>query len=460
MEVTMNYLNEERVKLWTEITALKQALEDAVAKLSQTDKATVSSLQTLGQNLETRIAAVKKIANEKTPEDVQTASRAAQEVVKIKTNVQAVQKEVEEYRSRLNEAKNALDRINGIADNSDAANKTIEDSRAKVLAAVKSIDSSLAQFNEKKTLIEDMISKISTAASSSTDKAQDVANLKAQVGSAASEVSATRQKLQELQVSFEELQEKQTSVFNESKASLSSLDEENRIRFDKLFSEGETRIKELEQRINMLLPGATSLSLSSSFMMRKEAVERNKGWWVALLVLSASAIVVFGLWSLSRITANQSLSALPNRIIIVAGLVIIEEFARRNYNVCSRLAEAYAYKEAIAKSYVGFKKELAEIDLPSRTEGEIVKSISVLAETFLQKLGDEPGKKVFDKERPALGVVQAISKICGQEELVTDKTQVVATATRFISKISWPLVVLVSVLAIAGCVVVWLLSQK
>ena len=460
MEVTMNYLNEERVKLWTEITALKQALEDAVAKLSQTDKATVSSLQTLGQNLETRIAAVKKIANEKTPEDVQTASRAAQEVVKIKTNVQAVQKEVEEYRSRLNEAKNALDRINGIADNSDAANKTIEDSRAKVLAAVKSIDSFLAQFNEKKTLIEDMISKISTAASSSTDKAQDVANLKAQVGSAASEVSATRQKLQELQVSFEELQEKQTSVFNESKASLSSLDEENRIRFDKLFSEGETRIKELEQRINMLLPGATSLSLSSSFMMRKEAVERNKGWWVALLVLSASAIVVFGLWSLSRITANQSLSALPNRIIIVAGLVIIEEFARRNYNVCSRLAEAYAYKEAIAKSYVGFKKELAEIDLPSRTEGEIVKSISVLAETFLQKLGDEPGKKVFDKERPALGVVQAISKICGQEELVTDKTQVVATATRFISKISWPLVVLVSVLAIAGCVVVWLLSQK
>ena len=125
MEVTMNYLNEERVKLWMEITALKQALEDAVAKLSQTDKATVSSLQTLGQNLETRIAAVKKIADEKTPEDVQTASRAAQEVVKIKTNVQAVQKEAEEFRSRFNEAKNALNRINGIADNSDAADKTI-----------------------------------------------------------------------------------------------------------------------------------------------------------------------------------------------------------------------------------------------------------------------------------------------------------------------------------------------
>lgn len=460
MDVTINYLNEERVKLWMEIDAIKKALEEAVAKLSQTDKATISSIQTQGQNLETKIAAVKQIADEKTPEDVQTASRAAQEVVKIKTAVQAVQREAEEYRSRLNAAKNALNRINGIADNSDAANKAIEESRAKVLAAVKSIDSFIAQFSEKKTLIDDMISKISAAASSSTDKAQDIANLKAQAGNAASEVSASRQKLQELQASFEELQEKQASVFNESKEKFDSLKEENQSRFDKLYLGSEKRIKELEEQINTLLPGATSLSLSSSFGMRKEAVEQNKWWWAMLLVMSAGAIVCFGLWSLARITANQSLSALPNRIIIVAGLVIIEEFARRNYNVCSRLAEAYAYKEAIAKSYVGFKNELAEIDLPSRTEGEIIKSISVLAETFLQKLGDEPGKKVFDKERPALGVVQAISKMSGQEELVSDKTQVVATATRFLSKISWPLVVLVSVLAIAGCVVVWLLSNN
>lgn len=36
---------------------------------------------------------------------------------------------------------------------------------------------------------------------------------------------------------------------------------------------------------------------------------------------------------------------------------------------------------------------------------EIVLAIAVLADTFLQKTGDEPGKKVFDKEKPALGVV-------------------------------------------------------
>ena len=175
-----------------------------------------------------------------------------------------------------------------------------------------------------------------------------------------------------------------------------------------------------------------------------------------MLIVSAGGIVGFGLWSLSLISATQSLSAIPVRIVIIAGLVIIEEFARRNYNVSSRLAEAYAYKEAIAQSYVGFKKELADIDLPPRPEGEVIKSIAVLAETFLQKIGDEPGKKVFDKERPALGVVQAISKISGQDEPVADKAQIVATATTFLSKVSWPIVALVTVIAVAGCIITWL----
>ena len=110
MEVTLGYLDEERVKLWTELNNVKKALDEAVAKLSQTDKATVSSIQSLGQSLEGKIAVVKKIANEKTPEDVQTASRAAQEVVKIKNEVQALQKDTEEHRARLGVAKNALKR--------------------------------------------------------------------------------------------------------------------------------------------------------------------------------------------------------------------------------------------------------------------------------------------------------------------------------------------------------------
>ena len=465
MEITVGYLDEERVKLWSELNAVKKALDEAVAKLSQTDKATVSSIQSLGQSLEGKIAAVKKIADEKTPEDVQTASRAAQEVVKIKNDVQALQKDTEEHRSRLTAAKNALKRIQGISDNCDASSKEVEGNRVKIAEATKSIDAYLAQLGERKAAIEEMVAKISAATTSSAEKSQEVANLKAQVGNATSEISAARQKIQELQAAFDGLKEKQDAVFNESKETLGNLSSENQSRFDKLYATSESQIKELEDRINKLLPGATSLSLSSAFEKRKKAVERNKWWWATLLIASAGGIVYFGWWSLSQMmnhiastpSVGLPLSTIPIRIMIIAGLVIIEEFARRNYNVSSRLAEAYAYKEAIAQSYVGFKKELADIDLPPHGEGEAVKSIAALADTFLQKIGDEPGKKVFDKEKPALGVVQAISKMSGQEEASPDnRAQIVATATTFLSKVSWPIVALVTVLAVTGCIITWL----
>lgn len=270
-------------------------------------------------------------------------------------------------------------------------------------------------------------------------------------------MSAARQRIQELRAAFDELKERQDAVFSESKETLGDLNSVNQSRFDSLYTTSEKRIKELEDYINKLLPGATSLSLSSAFESRKTAVEKNKWWWATLLIVSALSIVGFGMWSLHTISTTQTLSAVPIRIVIIAGLVIIEEFARRNYNVSSRLAEAYAYKEAIAQSYVGFKKELVDIDLPPRRAEDSVKSIAVLADTFLQKIGDEPGKKVFDKERPALGVVQAISRISGQDEPTTEsKAQIVATATTFLSRVSWPIVALVTVLAVAGCIITWL----
>lgn len=464
MDITIGYLDEERVKLWNELNAVKKALEEAIAKLSQTDKATISTLQSQMQALDAKISAVKKVADEKTPEDVQTASRAAQEIVKIKTEVQALHKDTEEYRDRLVAARNALKRIQGISDNCDASSKEIEGSRVKISEATKTIDAYLAQLGERKATIDEMIAKISAAATSSSEKSQEIANLKVQVSNATVEMSAARQKMQKLQLDLDALKEKQDAVFNESKETLGNLNSENQTRFQVLYITSKKQIEELEERINKLLPGATSLSLSSAFEQRKKAVEGNKWWWATLLIISAIAIVCFGWWSLVQmmeLSAGGQIgitawSAIPIRIMIIAGLVIIEEFARRNYNVSSRLAEAYAYKEAIAQSYVGFKKELADIDLPPRSEGETVKSIAVLAETFLQKIGDEPGKKVFDKERPALGVVQAISKISGQEEPATDKAQIVATATSFLSKVSWPIVALVTVLAVAGCIITWL----
>ena len=119
--------------------------------------------------------------------------------------------------------------------------------------------------------------------------------------------------------------------------------------------------------------------------------------------MSALGLVAFGVISLFFNETFGLTTSLSARFVVVGGLVVLEEFSRRNFNVSSRLAEAYAYKEALAKSYTGYKSELQDINMPIKS-GEGGPSSSVLVKTFLDKLADEPGKRVFDRERTALGL--------------------------------------------------------
>lgn len=68
---------------------------------------------------------------------------------------------------------------------------------------------------------------------------------------------------------------------------------------------------------------------------------------------------------------------------------------------------------------------------------------------------------MLDKERRALGVIQAITQMNNVDTSTTDsaeKAKIMATAVSAFTRISWPLVVLVSVLAVAGCAVAYILS--
>ena len=94
---TIEFLDDERTKLWAEIASLKERLESAVVKLSQVDNATTETFKVEASRLGSEIDAVRKIAESKTPEDVQTASRAAREALKHRDEIIALRKEMEEF---------------------------------------------------------------------------------------------------------------------------------------------------------------------------------------------------------------------------------------------------------------------------------------------------------------------------------------------------------------------------
>ena len=88
--VTIEYLDDERTKLWAQVNELKAALGSAVEKLTTSDQSASAAVDKSLTELKEAIDAVKSIADAKTPEDVQTARRAAQEAVKIKVMWQSL----------------------------------------------------------------------------------------------------------------------------------------------------------------------------------------------------------------------------------------------------------------------------------------------------------------------------------------------------------------------------------
>ncbi len=460
--VTIEYLDDERTKLWVQVNSLKAELSAIEGRLINSTKSTAESVEKKLGELRKVIEEVKSIADAKTPEDVQTARRAAQDIVKLKDDVQNLVAETSDAKDSLASAKKAFKQIE--ARDSASAQKVAEvDANAKkIVDMVSSVNELVSKINQSKVGVDNLMEKITTASATATPQAQEIANLKAKASSEFSDISAIKQKVTELQTQLIQLQEEYDKRLEEANKTFSEIVVDGQGKLSKLFGENELRLKDLTNQINDLLPGATSVALASAFDSRKKAVEKFKWVWATLLILSSLSIVCFGCWFLSKPTLPDTVSSLPIRLVIIAGLVLIEEFARRNFNVATRLAESYAYKEAISKSYLGFKTEMTGVVMPEMEPGNQTQCVSVLVKTFLDKLGEEPGKRVFDKEKRTFGLLNTIAQLSAkdsQEGESIEKAKIVANAVSAFTRISWPLVVLISILAITGCFIAYIIVK-
>lgn len=456
--VTNEYLDEERIKLWKEVEDLRNALAKTVAKLDTANQINDKRLEEVSANIQQNLKEVKSVAEAKTPEDVMTARRAAQDAVLAKEEIKQILGEVSNLKEDLPSAKKAFKIIKDRESMSAGCASQIEANTQKIKATVNVVDDIVRAINAKKADIENRTTTTQNAVNAATANTQEIANLKAKASDAFAELSAAKDATKELRNVLSKLKEDFQVEMKEASEKLNNLHSEYIGKLGGYYTECKTQYENLEKQINGLLPGATSIALATAFDERKRDVQKAKWWWVILLIGSAGFIAAFGWWSLVHYTQTRALSAIPLRLVIIAAFVILEEFARRNYNITTRLAEAYAYKEAIAKSYLGFKKELDGIKTPNNSEGQGSDSISVLAKTFLDKLADEPGKQVFDKERRAVTLLQAMTQL-GRSEGVTndaDKAKITETLVTVCTRVSWPLVVLVSILAAAGCFVAYL----
>lgn len=231
--------------------------------------------------------------------------------------------------------------------------------------------------------------------------------------------------------------------------------------FIALYDEKEKKVNELQKQIENLLPGATSLHIAFAFDQRKKSQNSLKWLWGLLLIASLALIICFAYKNIpfeifghkTKIgdkIENISWMSFYARAIILAALVFLEEFARKNFNIASRLEEAYAYKSTILATFDGYEKILKDIKMPSQQE---TSSRSELVKIVLDKLDDEPGKTVFDKEKHEFGWGAIMDRLTSAnvDEKTRDEVIKALASGKPLSRVNWQTVVIVGIVAVAAC---------
>lgn len=153
------------------------------------------------------------------------------------------------------------------------------------------------------------------------------------------------------------------------------------------------RARELKDAIEGLLPGATSAGLASAFRERKESFNIPKNIWGGTFVLSMIAFLLVAFFdplTLEKVTLNFD-NVLPytlSRLPFVIPIIWLAIYAGRRHSQALRLEEDYAHKEALSKSFEGYKTQLLEIE----KDQDLPKSTLLLIERTLEALSLHPGR--------------------------------------------------------------------
>lgn len=185
----------------------------------------------------------------------------------------------------------------------------------------------------------------------------------------------------------------------------------------------EARLAEFEKQSSTqletiigLLPGATAAGLAHAFDDRRKTFLKPSTNWQWLFVGSVIALVALaatGLWSVYKNDVLLGWDDLARlwlaRLPIAAALVWLALHASRESALAKGLEEDYGYKAAIAASFLGFQKQMADIE-SSVSEGS---PLSKLCADTLATIGSPPGR-IYDKHHLTVTPASELAKVAAQ----------------------------------------------
>jgi uncharacterized protein YoxC len=238
------------------------------------------------------------------------------------------------------------------------ADKPSRGYKRSVSALLKQGDTWLSQSKNLKDELDALVKTVHDNVDDVDSKKTEVEKLLEQVEELLEHVQEKDRQTQDALNNAKDAATKSTSELNTAEKNLAKIQAD--------LSKQESLIKHFEAKkieIANLLDDANKVGLARSFQRRKKVTEIKMKYWNRAFLWSIGLLVVLGAIQLIVIFASDSILDLEKllvKFLSVTPIIWFAWFSVRQYGFLSRIAEDYAFKEAAAMSFVGYRNEVAD----------------------------------------------------------------------------------------------------
>lgn len=456
MDVTIEYLEDERKKIWADIVEKTRTIE---------------ILSTNILDLQKQVQDVRIIAEAKTVEDQSTIRGILNKTSEYKNKIQESYNAVEEILQQIHEKTEQIDAITKnisaislqVKENEKAINdktgeinviyKTITEINQNYDDILEKYDKYIAESEEKIAEINSIESEISKTNDSITEIYKNIQNFKTKSAERRNEIKELYDEIfgsqDENGEQTEGLKDELTNCYKDLKQGLQTLQEDFiKLKNDKekeyldFKNTKEKEFNEIKNKIQSLLPGSMSVGLSYAYNQKRRREEKSKKHFeltfnIAIIVLICIATIPAGIAAILLFKLKYTIIAVIGYLPQLLGLITpfylpviwIALSASKKANQSKRLIEEYAHKESISKTYEGLSKEVNKLDDEEELKEKLLSNI-------ISTSAENPGKLLqgFNKpDYPMLEIIDKFTKLIKSAK-TTDEIQAIIDGIVNISK--------------------------
>lgn len=431
---SLDYLEEERKKLWHEITWLKEAVEKKTSEYErEARQASRKCSEYRNRSQEAKEEAVRSL--EASQEILSVINAKFNDLKELRNNVHAVGQEVFEGKKRLDDLLQQLGVVEELLEKHD------------------DLEANLNRISEIFESSEELSNKISAVHTNILKRKNDIDRLYFEIFGYTDEDEETGEESHveglkdKLNASYDEIEKNFETVKKDIAASrkqaaldYASFVNQTQESITAKLASWEHQFSALSSKIEELLPKALTAGLSFAYSEKKEDEEKSgirhaEQFSKAIKGLVAISLIPFGVSLYLLIFMGKGLDQvildMPRLVLAILPLYVpvlwLAYSSNKKANLSKRLVEEYAHKEVLSKTFEGLSRQIEGIessDISSELRLKLLYNILEVSSENPGKLisdynkSDHPLMDALDKSARLANAIESLSKVPGMSKVV------------------------------------------